>query len=149
MSILPLMIKNRQGVFIYIQTADHCLNLKGTLKFSIVIEIDHNASFGSGAFALIYDESLLRLDSFSIGKGLLGISNASETGLLRFNAVSTSGVNGFLELGRGQFTGIAIGESELSLRILDSPADSLGGILSDITVVNGSIKVGQFNSLSF
>ncbi|MEM7348947.1 MAG: hypothetical protein AAF485_32360 [Chloroflexota bacterium] len=145
MSVLPLMLKTRRGMFVYVQPADHCMNLRSTLKFSIVIEIDPNETFGSGAFALAYDETILQLDSFSIGKGFLGIVNVSDSGLLRFNAVSTSGVNGFLELGRGQFTGIAMGHSKLSLQIVDNPTDSLGGVLLDATIVNGSIKVGQFN----
>ncbi|MEM8857434.1 MAG: cohesin domain-containing protein [Chloroflexota bacterium] len=126
-----------------VQTATEISHVGETITFSIVININSGGSFGSGAFTLSYDQTILQLRSFLVGQQFLGWTNTSECGVLRFNAVSTSGANGLLVLGTGQFKALVDGDTALSLGMANTPVDSLGSALTDLNIVSSSIKVGR------
>lgn len=141
--MLPLILGAQTGSVLSVRPSADALEINDPLPFTVAIAVADGSMYGSGSFTLTYDASILQLDSFEINDNLIGVVNASEAGIIRFNALSVTGASGTLLLGSGQFTALAEGQTNLTLGIVDAPADTTGNALPDVSIMDEVITVAD------
>ena len=89
------------------------IDINDAVSISLVIEVEPGRNYASGSFAIEYDSSVLQVENFAIASDLFGVVNINDPGVIRLNAISTSGSKGTVILGSGQFTSIGVGDTSL------------------------------------
>ena len=119
------------------------IDINDAVSISLVIEVEPGRNYASGSFAIEYDSSVLQVENFAIASDLFGVVNINDPGVIRLNAISTSGSTGTVILGSGQFTSIGVGDTSLKIAIVDPIGDSSGTPLPELVIGNGTVSVSD------